>query len=81
MFQQHSRPGGGGGGGGGTPLYMEYRYTPPQRVWFFAPLWSENGYRLCPFWSRYRVRVSKELRECMRVFVVSIPNELNKTEL
>ena len=25
------------------------RATPNGRV--FAPLWSENGYRLCPFWS------------------------------
>ena len=37
--------------GGGTPLYKLYRYVPPQRVWFFAPFWSENGYRICPFWS------------------------------
>ena len=33
-------------GGGGTPLYIDM-YRP--RV--FAPLWSENEYRLCSFWS------------------------------
>ena len=36
---------------GGTPLFKPYRYVPRQRVWFFAPFWSENWYRLCPFWS------------------------------
>ena len=38
----------------------------------FAPFWSENGYRLCPgVWNR--VWFSKELRERMNVFIVSIP--------
>ena len=39
-------------GGGGTPLHKPYRYVPPQRVGSsFAPFWTENGYRFCPFWS------------------------------
>ena len=38
-------------GGRGTPLDKPYRYVPPQRVGFFEPFWSENRYRLCPFWS------------------------------
>jgi len=48
---------GGDGGGkalfprGDTPLYKPYRYVPPNRVGFFAPLWSENVYILCPVWS------------------------------
>ena len=42
---------GGWVGGGGTPLYMPYRYVLHQRVGFFAPFWSENGYTLCSFWS------------------------------
>ena len=40
-----------GWGGGDTPLYKPYRYVPPHRVGVFAPFWSENWYRLCPFWS------------------------------
>ena len=35
----------------GTLLYEQYMYVPPQRVGFFASFWSENRYRLCPFWS------------------------------
>ena len=46
--------------------------APKGRV--FAPLGPENGYRLCPgVWNR--VGFSKELRERMNVFIVSIPNE------
>ena len=49
--------------------------TPKGRV--FAPLWSENGYRLSSIWSGIKNRVwfSRELRECTKVFIVSIPNE------
>ena len=46
---------------GGTPLYKPYRYvpltpTPPPpppdaKGMVFAPFWSENGSRLCLFWS------------------------------
>ena len=47
---------------GGTPLYKLYRYgaTPSGRC---APFWSENGYKLCPFWVWNRVWFSRELRE------------------
>ena len=41
------------------------RYVPLQRVGVFEPLWSENGYRLCPYilvWNW--VWFSRELREC-----------------
>ena len=58
--------------------YLSYfinRYVSPQRVGFFAPFWSENGYRFCPFWSDFRVWFTKELRLCINVFVVSIPND------
>ena len=45
--------------GGYSLILKSYTYVPPQRVWFlpraqapvFAPFWSKNGYRLCPFWS------------------------------
>ena len=44
---------GGGGGGGGWERYTLFKpyHVPPQRVWFLGLFWSENGYRLCPFWS------------------------------
>ena len=42
------------GGGEGTPLYEPYMYVPPPKGGVFAPFWSENGYRLCPFWSGIR---------------------------
>ena len=62
-------------GPGGTPLYKLFRYVPPQRRRVFAPFWSENGYSFCPCWSGYRVWFSRDLRECINVFIVSIPNE------
>ena len=37
--------------GGYSPIWGQYRYVPPQRVWFFEPFWSENGYRFWTFWS------------------------------
>ena len=44
---------GGGGGGVGTPLHKPVvQYVLPQRIFFFAPFWSENGYTFCPFSSR-----------------------------
>ena len=44
----------------------------------FAPVWSENGYTLYPFGLESRVWFSSELREYMNVFIVSIPNELER---
>ena len=38
-------------GGGGIPLHKPFRYVPPHIRRVNAPLWSENGYRLCLFWS------------------------------
>ena len=35
--------------GGGTPLHKPFRYVPPHIRRVNAPLWSENGYRLCLF--------------------------------
>ena len=37
--------------GGYTPLHKPFWHVPPQSRRVNAPLWSENGYRLCPFWS------------------------------
>ena len=58
----------GGRGGGGTPLYKPCRYVPPQRVGFFLKTgidFAHFGLESC----------TKELRLCINVFVVSIPNE------
>ena len=49
--------------GGGTPFYKLYRYVPP--------------YRVCRVWFLrwFGLKFFRELRECMNVFIVSIPNE------
>ena len=36
---------------GGTPLYKQYTVCAAPKGRGFAPFWSENLYRLCPFWS------------------------------
>ena len=43
---------------GGSPLCEPYKYVPSQKGMDFAPCWSENGYRFCPFRSgnRYSFR-------------------------
>ena len=43
---------------GGSPLCEPYKYVPSQKGMDFAPRWSENGYRFCPFRSgnRYSFR-------------------------
>ena len=63
-------------GGGGTPLYKPYRYVPSHKqygFWFlvFAPFSSENF----AHFGLESGMVSRELRECTEVFIVSIPNE------
>ena len=30
-------------GGGGTPLYKQYRYVPPRRVWFLSRFGLKTG--------------------------------------
>ena len=70
-------PGGGGGGGAVLP-YISYILkvcaTPSGRV--FVRFWSENGYTLCPFWSGIQYFFFlRKLRDCINVFIVSIPNE------
>ena len=48
---------------GGTPLFKPYRYVLPQ------------GYGFCAVLVWRRVWFSRELRQCMNVFIVSIQNE------
>ena len=61
---------------GGTPLYKPYRYVPPQRVGFLRRFDLKTGIDF-PHFGPESVRVwfSRELRECTKVFIVSIPNE------
>ena len=53
---------------------MPYRYIPPRRVWFLRRFGMKMGVDFAHFCLESGV-VSRELRECMKVFVVSIPNE------
>ena len=63
-IKNHSR-----GGGGGTPLLKPYKYVPPQRVGFSTVLVCV----LILVWNQ--VWFSRALRQCLDVFIVSIPNE------
>ena len=56
--------------GGDTPLYKSYRYVPPH----YAILVWKRVYTL-PILVWNRLWFSRELRECMNVFIVLIPNE------
>ena len=66
--------GGGGGGGGSTPLYMPYRYVPPQRAWFLRRFGLKTGVNFAYFCLNSGI-VFEGIPECMNKFVVSIPNE------
>ena len=59
---------------GGTYLYKSYSYAPPQRVGILRRFGLKTGIGL-PILVWSRVWLSRELRECMKVFIVSIPNE------
>ena len=59
---------------GGTYLYKSYSYAPPQRVGFLRRFGLKTGIGL-PILVWSRVWFSRELRECMKVFIVSMPNE------
>ena len=44
----------GEGVGGGVFLIFSFlKGICRPKVYGFAPFWSENGYRLCPFWSEF----------------------------
>ena len=61
-------------GGGGTLLYKPYRYVPPHRVGFLPRFGVKTDIHFAHFGLESGM-VSRELRECMNVFIVSIPNE------
>ena len=59
---------------GVTPLYKPYSYMPPYRVGFLRRFGLKTGIHFAHFvWNR--VWFLRELRECMNVFIISIPNE------
>ena len=47
--------------------------APKGRV--FAPFWSEKRAKTLPILVWNRILFSRELRECMNIFIVSIPND------
>ena len=63
-------------GEGGTTLYKlpVYRYVPPRRVGFLRRLGLKTSIQFVLFGLESGM-VLRELRECMNVFIVSIPNE------
>ena len=60
-----------GRGGGGSPLYKLYRYVLPHQVGFLRRFGQKMGHTL-PILVWNQVCFSRELRECMNVFIVSI---------
>ena len=57
----------------GTPLYKLYKYVPPHRVGFLRRLGVKTDIHFAHF-DLESGMVLRELRECMTVFIVSIPN-------
>ena len=63
------------GRGGGYFLIFALEVCAAPKGLVFAPSGSENGYRLCLVWSGLNSgMVFEGIRECLNVFVVSIPN-------
>ena len=58
-----------GGGGGGSPIYKRYRYLLPHQVGFLRRFGQKMGHTL-PILVWNQVCFSRELRECMNVFIV-----------
>ena len=61
-------------GDGDVTLYKLYRYVPPRRQGFLRRFGLKTSIHFAHFGGN-RVWFSRELRECMNVFIVSIPNE------
>ena len=66
----------GEGGGGGVLPYVGYiGRVPPHLVTFFCPFLVWKRVYTLPILVWNRVWFLRELRECMNVFIISIPNE------
>ena len=63
--------------GGGTPLYKLCGYVPPYRVRFLCRFGLKIGIQFAHFGleSVFEGWFLRELREGMKVFIVSIPDE------
>ena len=65
---------GGGGQGGFTLFYKPDRYVPPPRVWFLGLFCLKKFIHFAHLvWNR--VWFSRELRERMNIFIVSVLNK------
>ena len=62
-------------GGGGTPLYKLYRHVPPHRVGFLRRFGLKTGIHFTHFCLELGMVFEGTFRECMNVFIVSVPNE------
>ena len=62
---------------GATPLYKPYRYVSPHRVGFLRRFGLETGILLAHFGLESGM-VFEGTKECVNVFIVSIPNELER---
>ena len=60
-------------GVGGTTLYKLFRYVPPQRVGVLHRFGAKTGIHFAHF-GLESVWFSREIRGCMNVFIVAIPN-------
>ena len=58
----------------GTPLYRLYRYVPPHLVGFLRRFGLKTGIHLAYFGLELGM-FFEGTTECMKVFMVSIPNE------
>ena len=68
--------GGGGAGGGGTPLYRLYKYVPPNWLGLLLRFGLRTGIHFAHFGLESGVIFDmREPRDCMNVFIVSIPTE------
>ena len=60
---------------GGTSLYKPYRHVPPHRVGFLRRFGLKTGIHFTHFCLELGMVFEGTVRECMNVFIVSIPNE------
>ena len=63
------------GGGGGTPLCKPYRYVPSHLVGFLRRFCLKTGIHFAHFGLESGMVFEGTTEQCMKVFIVSIPNE------
>ena len=59
----------------GIPLYKPYRVSAAPKGRVFVPFLSEYRYRLYTQFGLESGWFSRELQECMNLFIVLVPNE------